>query len=442
MNLLGFLRRSKKKVNVISNDTLNFDLGASSIKYLFKGKEGSFRSSIRIISNRDEIINQDNIINVNGTWYTIGENQTSPSSQLRKADKEHFEVFMLYALLRQNAIDGQYSINLLLPFTQLADKYKVAKIINRQFTITTTDNRIIKYTLYLNGVYPEGQMSKYYIDKLFPNDNCNKIIGNIGYSTSDFVGYSMSGEQNTPQSFPIAMNHILALHNQFIQATDSSTLSVWKSEGYKYTNEQLKATREAEKGLLNKLMNDVFITTLRMFTPNRSTLYLCGGGSVALEHSINEFIDNTPLLNGYKVKVLRDKEAVYTDLFGMALYTNNKTPIDKIKNEEVAIDKDDIKMNIEQTKEETKNKSIDKVKMEIKEEEDKDNLTDKEIEIIEMYLNNKGIKGHTQKKYGEMLNVNERRFKYLLGLYRGKKAHPKEDEPINNNNIISITGGR
>lgn len=120
--MFKWFKRLFKTKEIIDNTSKNIDLGSSSVKYYIDGKLGNFISSVRRLDNTVEIVDQQNIIKVNGVWYAVGESKTPVSAESRKCKKEYIDIMVVYALVREQTVSGQYNINTLLPYNQLGTK--------------------------------------------------------------------------------------------------------------------------------------------------------------------------------------------------------------------------------------------------------------------------------------------------------------------------------
>lgn len=333
------------KANSHFSNVVFLDLGASKIKMCVNSKCQNFFSSVRKVDNDKEVTIRKNAIKVNNKWFIVADKETPPSPHTTKYKKPYWEVMLLYgmSLYGQDIPEGDIYINLLLPYPQIdTDIYFKKKMSGHKYKIETTDGNVKTYNLYLSAVYTEGEMSKYYIDHILPYGG-NTVVSNIGYSTVDSVGFDSLGGRCEPVSVAYGMRKLYIKHNNILSVGLSSTLSSWKSEGYKYNGKYKRGIKDINYRYVNGIMTDIKLGLLEMYSPDNTRLVLCGGGALEVGEDIKEWVKkNDELIEGYKVIVLKGDDAIYTDVLGMYLYVTKQFShgIDNIKEVAADIDKD------------------------------------------------------------------------------------------------------
>lgn len=314
MGIIKFIRGLfKKDINIKDKTSKNIDLGSSSVKYCIDGKLGNFISSVRVLDNDVEIVDQQNIIKVNNVWYSIGESKTPVSSETRKCKKQYIDIMCLYSLIREKTPSGQYNINTLLPYTQLQDKQELRNKIRGTYTVETTTGQKYKYVLDCPNVKCEGQMSYYYIKQLLEQHETTMIV-NIGFFSTDIAVYK-GDEQEEPVTIQTGTNILLNQYKHKLNAPNTSVLSYKLMHGDKFTKQEEHDNIRSIENTLRALTNDIEVV-LR-FLPSNTHIVLCGGGAIQYGDMIKERLQ-------YKnITVLRGDKAVYTDVLGLAKHCSN-----------------------------------------------------------------------------------------------------------------------
>lgn len=316
MNILNWIKKFFTTKDIIDNTSKNVDLGSSSVKYYIDGKLGSFISSVRRLENTVEIVDQQNIIKVNGVWYSVGESKTPVSAESRKCKKEHIDIMVLYSLVREKTKPGQYNINTLLPYNQLGDKTELRNKIKGQYKVETTLGDKYSYTLDAPQIKCEGQMSYHYIKD--SSSICTVII-NIGFFSTDIAIYK-GQEQEEPVTIQTATNLIMNQYKHKLDAPNTSVLSYRLMNGDKFTRKEEEENRISIQSVFKGLINDIKVV-LR-FVPDSSKIIICGGGAIQYGDMLRDSLEHK------NVVVLRGDDAVYTDVLGLAKHCKGKVQLE------------------------------------------------------------------------------------------------------------------
>lgn len=307
-----FIKLFKKNpsIKVQNNSDVNIDIGASSVKYFVNGATNSFISSVRVVENDCEIVDQKNVIKVNGVWYAVGESKTPVSSEIRKAFKEHLEVMFVYCLVKENLSSGSYNINTLLPYNQLKDRTQLLKRVNATYKVESSQGQKFTYDINVSTIKCEGQMSYYYLKN---TKDISTVIVNVGFSTTD-ISVFKGEEQEEPITLQTGTNIILSQYKNKLDAPNVSVLSYRLLCGDTFTKEEEIENLRSANVCISGLVND--IRNVLRFVPTRSRVIICGGGSILYGGLIKDKLKG----NFKNVDVLTEDITMYTDVLGLSIF--------------------------------------------------------------------------------------------------------------------------
>lgn len=328
--LMNKVRYNKIKKNINeSSDTVFVDLGASSIKMAYKGELVSFRSSIRAVTDTNEVTVQKNAIQVNDEWYIVGESTVATGNYEYKYQKEYLNVLILFGLqlLKEKGIEvsTKLNVNVLLPYTQIHTKEKLSKKIDGTYKLSNNE-----ISLKLNNISVEGESSSIYYKENYKSANKNLCVVNIGYSTTDIALYNSMNCREKVISINLGTNNLLSNYLIYTKAPTSSILNAWLVDSYQFTKSELESIKKVNKQFIKTIWNDVFNGVIRLANPQNTEVVFVGGGANLLIDEFKESIDKS-----YDVKVLSTIENVYSDLLGAMLISNEKVNVVKVEVEEV-----------------------------------------------------------------------------------------------------------
>ena len=315
----------------ISNTRITFDIGASSIKCSDGKNYVSFISSVRKAIDT-EISIQSNKVLVNNQWYIIGESTIPTGNYTYKYEKPLLDVLIIHGInelkkLNKN-IGTDVKINLLLPYNQLSTIDNLKSKLNGIYNVDGEEMNIL-----VDRVVTEGEASKYFIDKSYGSNTSNVCI-NIGYSTTDCVLFDRNNNRQAISTINMGSNILLSNYlKHFPECPSSNVLCSWFDEGFKLTNSEKANVNIENEKYLELLWNDLYNSILRLCNKQNTTIYIMGGTS----NLLGDMIEKVLVPKGFKIVLLKDEQAKYSDLIGAMLMTGNnvEVPQKEIKKKEV-----------------------------------------------------------------------------------------------------------
>lgn len=329
--VINKLKYKKIKGDITTSNTkLTFDIGASSIKCSDGKNYISFRSSVRKAKST-EISIQNNKVKVDNQWYIIGENNAPTGNYIYKYMKENLEVLIIHGInelkkINKKIDDDTIVIDVLLPYNQLSTIEKLKAKLNGTYNVDGE-----KMSIIVDKVLTEGEASKYFIDKTFGTDKSSVCI-NMGYSTIDCVLFDRNNNRQAISTINIGSNMLLSNYlKYFAECPSSSVLCSWFDEGFKLSNEEDKFINIENEIFLDMVWNDLNNSILRLCNKQNTTIYFMGGTVNLLGDKIEKNLSD----KGYRIVVLKDEQAKYSDLIGAMLMSNNAIEVPQKEDKEV-----------------------------------------------------------------------------------------------------------
>ena len=339
--LINKWKYSKVLKKHTESETLFIDLGSTSIKCAYKGELISFKSSIRKVTDVNEITPATkNYIKVNDEYFIIGESEKSNEVCEYKVDRNYIDIMILYSLkvFREKGIQvsNNIKLNILLPFNEIQFKNKLEKRLNGLYKVD--DEQV---TLTVSKVFCEGECSSVFYKEHYRSKG-NVVVINIGGKTTDTLLINSDGNREKIVSIDLGTQYLLSQITRYTKAPTSNVLNTWLVDGYKFTKEEQEHLGQAGKEFISNIWNDLYAGVIKIANYQNTEIICVGGGSNILKECIQEAIPK-----GYKVKTLSSYENIYSDILGAMLLskesvTINNTPKEEIKEfiEEVALDLD------------------------------------------------------------------------------------------------------
>lgn len=338
-------KKALKNMDIENSNTVYVDLGSSSVKMGYKGELVSFRSSMRRITDINEVSISKNYISVNNEWFAIGENIPTGNYEYKyqKPSKE----LILYGLmlLQENIqIDSNLKVSILLPYNELKYKSKF-KSINGSYKVKNTKGEELEVNLVLSdNVAIEGECSKYFIEKVHKTKGVNTVVVNIGNKTTDVTVYNSNNNRESISSINIGGNYLLSKMLRFTKAQTSSILNTWLADGYKFNRDEEVKIAEVKKDFIDLIWNDVYNSAISMCNPQNTVCYIVGGTANLVSKEIISSITSE-----VNVRTLSNTESIYSDILGAMLinqdFNISTSEVIEVSNNIDDIDLDEIKVD-------------------------------------------------------------------------------------------------
>lgn len=338
-------KKALKSIDIENSNTVYVDLGSSSIKMGYKGELVTFRSSIRKITDVNEVSISKNYININSEWFAVAENIPCGNYEYKyqKPSKELI-LYGLMLLQEKIQIDSNLKVSILLPYNELKYKNKF-KSINGAYKVKNTKGKELEVNLILsNNVAIEGECSKYFIEKVYKTKGINTVVVNVGNKTTDITVYNSNNNRESISSINIGGNYLLSKMLRFTKAQTSSILNTWLVDGYKFSRDEEVKIAEVKKEFIDLIWNDVYNSAISMCNPQNTVCYIVGGTANLVGKEIISCITGE-----VNVRTLSNTESIYSDILGAMLINqdfNISTPeiievsesIDDIDIDEIKVD--------------------------------------------------------------------------------------------------------
>ena len=319
--LINKIRYKKVIQNINSDNNKVFvDLGSTSIKMIYKGQLIKFKSSVRQVTDMNEVsVAQKNVITVNNNTFIIGEALKSNGVTDYKYQKSNIPELIFYGLkLIQSKgieVNNNLEVNMLLPYNELKYKHLISKKVNGLYNVEGKQMSIT-----INNYFIEGESSSEYYRNNYKDDN-NLCIVNIGGKTTDIISINTYGAREKLVSLNIGVNSLMSDLVRFTKARNSSVLMSWLDNGYNFNKEYEKDILEVKKLFVESIWTDLH-QVVSLTNPNKTTILLTGGGSILTKDEFKEVIPKS-----YKVKTLSNTENIFADLLGMVSLSNERISI-------------------------------------------------------------------------------------------------------------------
>lgn len=318
---------TKEEEIKVTNNYVYLDLGNSSIKAIYKNKRVCFKASIRKISD-EEVIDQNNIINVNGEYFIIGEDHVPFNDVERKIDRRHIKELILYTLTTLG-VEGAIGLKMLLPYTQLKNKNEWDKKLEGTNKVYLNDERIIK-SIKINSleVYPEGATA---INNIVPT-MLDKIIIDIGGGTTDIFSYNENNNLLSKRSFNLGTRDLIGKYAEVLNAKSESQIEKYFKRNHRFTKRELEGIAVEAELFLNELMSFAYKGVLSYCDPQSTELLFIGGGSLTLKENIKQWFKHKE----FKCTFLEEQKSIFANLEGLIVFCskNKKVQIPKVQIEE------------------------------------------------------------------------------------------------------------
>lgn len=314
--LINKIRYKKVIKNINSDNNKVFvDLGSTSIKMIYKGQLIKFKSSVRQVTDMNEVsVAQKNVVTVNNNTFIIGEALKSNGVTDYKYQKSNIPELIFYGLkLIQSKgieVNNNLEVNMLLPYNELKYKHLISKKVNGLYNVEGKQMSIA-----INNYFIEGESSSEYYRNNYKDDN-NLCIVNIGGKTTDIISINTYGAREKLVSLNIGVNSLMSDLVRFTKARNSSVLMSWLDNGYNFNKEYEKDILEVKKLFVESIWTDLH-QVVSLTNPNKTTILLTGGGSILTKDEFKEVIPKS-----YKVKTLSNTENIFADLLGMVSLSN------------------------------------------------------------------------------------------------------------------------
>lgn len=338
-------KKALKSMDIENSNTVYVDLGSSSVKMGYKGELVSFRSSIRKITDINEVSISKNYISVNNEWFAIGENIPTGNYEYKyqKPSKELI-LYGLMLLQEKIQIDSNLKVSILLPYNELKYKSKF-KSINGSYKVKNTKGEELEVNLVLSdNVAIEGECSKYFIEKVYKTKGVNTVVVNIGNKTTDVTVYNSNNNRESISSINIAGNYLLSKMLRFTKAQTSSILNRWLVDGYKFNRDEEVKIAEVKKEFIDIIWNDVYNSAISMCNPQNTVCYITGGTANLVSKEIIGSITSE-----VNVRTLSNTENIYSDILGAMLinqdFNISTSEVIEVSNTIDDIDVDEIKVD-------------------------------------------------------------------------------------------------
>ena len=338
-------KKALKSMDIENSNTVYVDLGSSSVKMGYKGELVSFRSSIRKITDINEVSISKNYISVNNEWFAIGENIPTGNYEYKyqKPSKELI-LYGLMLLQEKIQIDSNLKVSILLPYNELKYKSKF-KSINGSYKVKNTKGEELEVNLVLSdNVAIEGECSKYFIEKVYKTKGVNTVVVNIGNKTTDVTVYNSNNNRESISSINIAGNYLLSKMLRFTKAQTSSILNRWLVDGYKFNRDEEVKIAEVKKEFIDIIWNDVYNSAISMCNPQNTVRYITGGTANLVSKEIIGSITSE-----VNVRTLSNTENIYSDILGAMLinqdFNISTSEVIEVSNTIDDIDVDEIKVD-------------------------------------------------------------------------------------------------
>lgn len=170
--LINKIRYKKVIKNINSDNNKVFvDLGSTSIKMIYKGQLIKFKSSVRQVTDMNEVsVAQKNVITVNNNTFIIGEALKSNGVTDYKYQKSNIPELIFYGLkLIQSKgieVNNNLEVNMLLPYNELKYKHLISKKVNGLYNVEGKQMSIT-----INNYFIEGESSSEYYRNNYKDDN-------------------------------------------------------------------------------------------------------------------------------------------------------------------------------------------------------------------------------------------------------------------------------
>ena len=338
-------KKALKSIDIENSNTVYVDLGSSSIKMGYKGELVSFRSSMRRITDINEVSISKNYISVNNEWFAIGENIPCGNYEYKyqKPSKELI-LYGLMLLQEKIQIDSNLKVSILLPYNELKYKSKF-KSINGSYKVKNTKGGELEVNLVLSdNVAIEGECSKYFIGKVHKTKGVNTVVVNIGNKTTDVTVYNSNNNRESISSINIGGNYLLSKMLRFTKAQTSSILNTWLADGYKFNRDEEVKIAEVKKDFIDLIWNDVYNSAISMCNPQNTVCYIVGGTANLVSKEIISSITSE-----VNVRTLSNTESIYSDILGAMLinqdFNISTSEVIEVSNNIDDIDLDEIKVD-------------------------------------------------------------------------------------------------
>ena len=322
------------------NNKVFLDLGSTSVKMIYKGQLIKFKSSIRQVTDMNEIsVAQKNVITVNKNTFVVGEAFKSNGTTDYKYQKSNIPELIFYGLklITSNGIkvDDNLQVNILLPYNELKYKELMSKKINGLYEVEGKQMSIT-----VKDYFIEGECSSEYYKRNY-KDNNNICVANIGGKTTDIISINTYGAREKLVSINTGVNSLMGDLVRFTKAKNSSILMSWLDNGYSFNKSEEENVSEVKKAFAESIWTDLY-QVVSLTNPDKTTILLTGGGSILTKDEFKEIIPR-----GYKVKTMNDTENIFSDLLGMVALSNEGNviiPEDKVE------DKVEVKVKVKKRK--------------------------------------------------------------------------------------------
>lgn len=338
-------KKALKSMDIENSNTVYVDLGSSSVKMGYKGELVSFRSSMRRITDINEVSISKNYISVNNEWFAIGENIPTGNYEYKyqKPSKELI-LYGLMLLQEKIQIDSNLKVSILLPYNELKYKSKF-KSINGSYKVKNTKGEELEVNLVLSdNVAIEGECSKYFIEKVHKTKGVNTVVVNIGNKTTDVTVYNSNNNRESISSINIGGNYLLSKMLRFTKAQTSSILNTWLADGYKFNRDEEVKIAEVKKDFIDLIWNDVYNSAISMCNPQNTVCYIVGGTANLVSKEIISSITSE-----VNVRTLSNTESIYSDILGAMLinqdFNISTSEVIEVSNNIDDIDLDEIKVD-------------------------------------------------------------------------------------------------
>lgn len=278
--MLKNTNKSKKKYEQTNtkDNSLYFDLGNSNIKAMDNSDNKIiFRSCVRAVT-LDEVGLAKNSVNVDGTFYLIGEPKTPLNTLVRKVDRKDIKQLISYAIKRLGlSKDSDVNIFMLLPQNQLCDFNLIKQRLNGSVIIDGD-----MYKLNLIRAFAEGETP------IIDSDN-HKLIIDIGGGTTDIFEYDRNNNKIEQITINMGMRDIEPYYCSLgFQSVENVNKNI--QGGYVFSKEELSLKKKIDIEQVGKIMRTAS-PVLKNIVRGKTDVYIIGGGAMALSDSIRDCIN-------------------------------------------------------------------------------------------------------------------------------------------------------